>query len=52
MNQFCSGNECDRAHTLTTTATGSKNSQKEAKKSDKQSEQCSVPPKGPLLTDS
>ena len=48
MNQFCSGNECERAHTLTTTTTGSKNSQK----SDKQSEQCSLPPKGPLLTDS
>ena len=25
-----SGNECERAHTLTTTTTGSKNSQKEA----------------------
>ena len=28
MNQFWSGNECERAHTLTTTTTGSKNSQK------------------------
>ena len=28
MNQFWSGNECGRAHTLTTTTTGSKNSQK------------------------
>ena len=28
MNQFWSGNECERTHTLTTTATGSKNSQK------------------------
>ena len=30
MNQFWSGNECQRTHTLTTTTTGSKNSQKEA----------------------
>ena len=36
MSQFWSGNECERAHTLTTTTTGSKNSQKE----------------GPILTDS
>ena len=28
MNPFWSGNECERAHTLTTTTTGSKNSQK------------------------
>ena len=28
MNQFWSGNECERAHALTTTTTGSKNSQK------------------------
>ena len=30
MNQFRSGNECERTHTLTTTTTGSKSSQKEA----------------------
>ena len=30
MNQFLGWNECERAHTLTTTTTGSKNSQKEA----------------------
>ena len=30
MNQVYSENECERAHTLTTTTTGSKNSQKEA----------------------
>ena len=30
MNQFWSGNECERAHTLTTATTGSKNSQNEA----------------------
>ena len=41
MNQVRSGNDCEGAHTLTTTTTGSK-----------QSEQCSVPPKGPFLTDS
>ena len=28
MNQVWSGNECERAHTLTTTTTVSKNSQK------------------------
>ena len=28
MNQFWSGNECERTHTLTTITTGSKNSQK------------------------
>ena len=50
MNQFWSGNECERAHTL-------HNSQrllnltKRSQQSDKQSEQCSVPPKGPFLTD-
>ena len=43
MNHLLGGNECERTHTLTTTTTGSKNSQ---------SEQCSVPPKGPFLTDS
>ena len=51
MNQFWSGNECERTRTLTTTTTGSKNSKK-SQQSDKQSEQCSVPPKGPFLTDS
>ena len=30
MNLFWGGNECERAQTLTTTTTGSKNSQKEA----------------------
>ena len=30
MNQLLGGNECERTHTLTTTTTGSKNSQKEA----------------------
>ena len=30
MNQFWGGNECERTHTLTTTTTGSKCSQKEA----------------------
>ena len=44
MNQFWSGNECERTHTLTTTTSGTKNSQNEAN--------YSVPPKGPYLTDS
>ena len=52
MNQFWSGNECERAHKLRTTTTGSKNSQKEANNQTEQSEQCSVPPKGPFFTDS
>ena len=30
MNQLLGGNECERTHTLTTTTTGAKNSQKEA----------------------
>ena len=30
MNQYWSGNECERNHTLMTTTTGSQNSQKEA----------------------
>ena len=30
MNQLLGVNECEKAHTLTTTTTGSKNSQKEA----------------------
>ena len=50
MNQFWSGNECERTHTLTTTTTGSKNSQKEA--NNQTSNQNSVLcPKGPFLTD-
>ena len=52
MNQLLGGNECERTHTLTTTTTGAKNSQKEA--SNQTSNQNSVlcPPKGPILTDS
>ena len=53
MKQFWNGNECERAHTLTTTTTGSKNSQKEV--NNQTSNQNSVlcpPPKGPFLTDS
>ena len=51
MNWFWSGNECEilthsqqqpRVQELT----------KRSQQSDKQSEQCSVPPKGPFLTDS
>ena len=48
MNQFWSGNECERTHTLTTTTTGSKCSQKEA---NNQTEYQSAlgPPKVPSL---
>ena len=52
MNQFWSGNECERAHTLTTKPQAPKTHKKRNQQSDKQSEQCSVPPKGPFLTDS
>ena len=51
MNQVWSGNECERTHTLTTTTTGSKCSQKEANnQTDYQSH--SGPPKGPFFTGS
>ena len=52
MNQFWSGNECEK---LSRTHNNSHRVQKPTKRSqqsDKQSEQCSVPPKGPFLTDS
>ena len=54
MNQFWSGNECERAHTLTTTTTGSKNSQKEANNqtSNQNSVLCPPPKVGPFFTDS
>ena len=56
MNQFWSGNECERTHTLTTTTTGSKNSQKEANnQTDYQSHNAlppPPPPKGPFFTGS
>ena len=46
MNQFWSGNECERARTLTTTTTGSKCSQKEANnQTDYQSHNALGPPK-------
>ena len=48
MNQFWSGNEneCERTHTLTTTTTGSKNSQKEASnQTDYQNHNALGPPK-------
>ena len=51
MNQFWSENECERTHTLTTTTRVQKLT-KRSQQSDKRSEQCSVPPKGPFLTDS
>ena len=52
MNQFWSGNECERTHTLTTTTTGSKNSQKEANNQTSNQNSVLCPPKGPFLTDS
>ena len=51
MNQFCSGNECERAHTLTTTTTGSKNSQKGVNSQvDYQNHNACPPPKGLSFT--
>ena len=52
MNQFWSRNECDGTHTLTTTTTGSKNSQKEANNQTSNQNSVLCPPKGPFLTDS
>ena len=52
MNQLLGGNECERTHTLTTTTTGSKNSQKEATNQTSNQNSVLCPPKGPFLTDS
>ena len=50
MNQIWSGNECERTHTLTTTTTGSKCSQKEVNnQTDYQSHNALGPPKVPSL---
>ena len=50
MNQFLGWNECEYSHTLTTTTTGSKNSQKEANnQTDYQSHNALGPPKVPSL---
>ena len=50
---FWSGNECERGHTLTTTTTGSKCSQKEANnQTDDQSHNALGPPKVPSFTGS
>ena len=50
MNQGWSGNECERAHTLTTTTTGSKNSQNEANnQTEYHSHNALGPPKVPSL---
>ena len=51
MNQLLGGNECERTHTITTTTTGSKNSQK--KPTIRQAIRtvfCAPPPQGPSLT--
>ena len=50
MNQFWSGNECS-SHTHNNNHR-LQNLTKRSQQSDKQSEQCSVPPKCPFLTDS
>ena len=52
MNKFCSGNECERTHTLTTTTTGSKNSQKRKPTIRQAIRTVFCAPKGPFLTDS
>ena len=44
--------ECENSHTLTTSTTGSKNSQKEVNNQTDNQNQCSVPPKGPFFTGS
>ena len=45
--------ECENSHTLTTTTTGSKTSQKEANNQTDNQNQCSLPPpKGPFFTGS
>ena len=50
MNQLLGANECEIIHTLTTTTTGSKNSQKEANnQTDYQSHNALGPPKVPSL---
>ena len=52
MNKFWSGNECEElSHTHNNNHRAQKLT-KRSQQSDKQSEQCSVPPKGPFLTDS
>ena len=52
MNQFWSGNECERTHTLTTTTTGSKCSQKEANNQTDYQSHNALGPKGPFFTGS
>ena len=49
MNQFWSGNECERTHTLTTTTTGPENSQKEANNQTSNQNHVLCPPKVPSL---
>ena len=46
---FVCGNECERTHTLTTTPTGSKNSQKEANNQTSNQNSFLCPPKVPSL---
>ena len=50
MNQFWSGNECERAHILTTTTTGSKCSQKEANNQTDYQSHNALGPQSPFFT--
>ena len=49
---FLALKECENTHTLTTTTTGSKHSQKEVNNQIDNQNQCSVPPKGLFSTGS
>ena len=49
---FLAWKECENSHTLTTTTTGSKNSQKEVNNQIDNQNQCSVSAKGPFFTGS
>ena len=51
MNQFWSANECEK-NSHSQQQPQAPKTHKRSKQSDKQPEQCSVPPKGPFLTDS
>ena len=52
MNQFWSGNECEKLSHTHNNNHRLQELTKRSQQSDKQSEQCSVPSKGPFLTDS
>ena len=52
MNQFWSGKECEKTHTLTTTTTGSKCSQKEDNNQTDYQSHNALGPQGPFFTGS